>query len=70
MAAIEIPDELASQIEHGAERAGQSRAAFLGKAVSSYTEDLEDLELATDRLRDIGERTSLEDLRKELGLTD
>jgi len=70
MAAIEIPDELASQIEHGAQRAGQSRVAFLSKAVSSYTEDLEDLELANERLKDIGERTSLEDLRKELGLAD
>ncbi len=70
MAAIEIPDELASQIEHAAQRAGQSRVAFLSKAVSSYTEDLEDLELATERLKDIGERTSLEDLGKELGLAD
>ena len=70
MAAIEIPDELASQIDHAAQRAGQSRIAFLSEAVLSYTEDMEDLALTTERLKDIGERTSLEDLRKELVLPD
>ncbi len=68
MAAIEIPDELASQIEHAAQRAGQSRVAFLSKAVSSYTEDLEDIAIVTERINDPGERISFAQVKKDRGL--
>jgi len=64
MAAIEIPDELASQIEHAA----QSRIAFLSKAVSSYTEDLEDIAIARERFNNPGEPVSFGQLKKDLGI--
>jgi predicted DNA-binding protein len=70
MAAIEIPDELASRIEHAAQRAGQSRVAFLSKAVSSYTEDLEDIAIATERINNPGKRIPFAQVKKNLGLED
>jgi RHH-type rel operon transcriptional repressor/antitoxin RelB len=70
MAAIEIPDELASQIEHAAQRAGQSNTAFLREAVLSRLEDLEDIAIATERINNPGERISLEQLKKDLGIED
>ena len=44
MAVIQIPDELALQIEEGAQRAGESRDAFLREAVLLRLEDLKDCE--------------------------
>ena len=50
MATIQIPDDLASQIEQGAQRAGESYDAFLREAVLSRLEDLEDVAIAREHL--------------------
>jgi predicted DNA-binding protein len=68
--AIEVPDELASQIEHLALRAGQSNSAFLQQAVLSYREDLEDIEVVKERLKNPGERIPFAQVKKNLGLED
>lgn len=60
MAAIEISDELASQIEYGAQRAGQSRVVFLSKAISSYTEDLEYIDSPPTALRILASESRLD----------
>jgi RHH-type rel operon transcriptional repressor/antitoxin RelB len=70
MAAIEISDELADQIEQAAQRAGETNDAFLREAVLSRLEDLEDIRIATERLQNPGERLTLEQVKKNLGLDD
>jgi len=68
MATIQIPDDLASQIERGAQRAGESYDAFLREAVLSRLEDLEDVAIAQEHLLHPDETLSLDELKKNLGL--
>jgi len=70
MATIQIPDELASQIEQGAQRAGESRDDFLREAVLSRLEDAEDIAIATERLKNPGKRIPFEQVKRNLGLDD
>ncbi len=70
MTAIHIPDELAEQLEQGAQRAGETSDIFLRQAVLSRLEDLEDIAIANERLKNPGETISLEELKRNLGLDD
>jgi predicted DNA-binding protein len=70
MAAIQIPDELAEQIEQAAQRAGETRDDFLREAVQSRLDDLEDIAVAADRLKNPGKRLTLEQVKRDLGLDD
>ena len=68
MTTIQIPDDLASQIEQGAQSAGETYDAFLREAVLSRLEDLQDVAAAREYLRQADDTVSLEDLKKNLGL--
>jgi len=70
MAAIQIPDELAEQIEQAAQRAGETRDVFLREAVQSRLDDLEDIAAAAERLKNPGKRLTLEQVKRDLGLDD
>ncbi len=70
MAAIQIPDELAEQIEQAAQRAGETRDVFLREAVQSRLDDLEDIAIAAERLKNVGRRLTLEQVKRDLGLDD
>jgi len=70
MVNIQIPDELASQMEKGAQSAGETRDAFLREAILSRLEDLEDIAIATERLKNPGRRIPLEEVVRDLGLDD
>jgi predicted DNA-binding protein len=70
MAAIQIPDELAEQIDQAAQRAGETRDVFLREAVQSRLDDLEDIAIAAERLKSPGKRLPLEQVKKDLGLDD
>jgi len=70
MTTIQIPDELASQIEQGARSAGESSDDFLRQAVLSRLEDLQDIAVATERLKNPGRRIPLDEVARRLGLDD
>jgi RHH-type transcriptional regulator, rel operon repressor / antitoxin RelB len=70
MAAIQIPDELAEQIEQAAQRAGETRDVFLREAVQSRLDDLDDAAIAAERLKNPGKRLNLEQVKRNLGLDD
>ena len=70
MATIPIPDELESLIEQGAQRAGETSAAFLSEAVLSRLEEIEDIAIATERLKNPGTRISLQEIGRKYGLAD
>jgi predicted DNA-binding protein len=70
MATLQIPQELAELIEQGAQRSGETHVSFLSEAVQSRLEDLEDLDIAMERLRSPGTRIPLAEVEKNLGLSD
>ena len=66
---IRIPDELAEQLEGVAKETDRPRSYIIQKALESYLEDIADLQIALDRLRDKSDPlvTSAE-MKKSLGL--
>jgi len=66
---IRIPDDLADQLEGVAKETDRPRSYIIQKALESYLEDIADLQIALDRLRDKSDPlvTSAE-MRKSLGL--
>jgi RHH-type rel operon transcriptional repressor/antitoxin RelB len=66
---IRIPDELAEQLEVVAKETDRPRSYIIQKALESYLEDIADLQIALDRLRDKSDPlvTSAE-MNKSLGL--
>jgi RHH-type transcriptional regulator, rel operon repressor / antitoxin RelB len=66
---IRIPDELADQLEGVAKETDRPRSYIIQKALESYMEDIADLQIALDRLRDKSDPlvTSAE-MKKSLGL--
>ena len=66
---IRIPDELANQLEGVAKEPDRPRSYIIQKALESYLEDIADLQIALERLRDKSDPivTSAE-MRKSLGL--
>jgi predicted DNA-binding protein len=70
MVNIQIPDELANQMEKGAQSAGETNDAFLREAILCRLEDLEDIAIATERLKNPGKRIPLEQVKRHLGLND
>ena len=47
-----LPDELAKALDAAAERLQRSRAYLIRQALQRYLEDLDDLNVALERLRD------------------
>ncbi len=47
-----FPDELVRQIDEAAQRLSRNRGELIRRAVECYLEDLEDLTLGMERLRD------------------
>ncbi|HWY99601.1 MAG TPA: ribbon-helix-helix protein, CopG family [Edaphobacter sp.] len=70
MAAIQIPDELAEQIDQAAQRAGEARDVFLREAVQSRLDDQDDVAIAAERLKNPGKRLTLEQVKRDLCLDD
>ena len=66
---IRIPDDLADQLEGVAKETDRPRSYIIQKALESYLEDIADLQIALERLRDKSDPivTSAE-MRKSLGL--
>jgi RHH-type transcriptional regulator, rel operon repressor / antitoxin RelB len=70
MPVIEIPAELETQYEYFARQNGKSRDDLVRDALVAYLEDLEDLAVASERLKNPGRRIPWNDVKAELGLDD
>lgn len=68
MLAIRLEKELEQELDLLAKAKGSNRSAVVREAIVRYLEDYEDLELARQALATTGERVSLRQLRKDLGL--
>jgi RHH-type transcriptional regulator, rel operon repressor / antitoxin RelB len=70
MPVIEIPAELETQYEYFARQNGKSLDDLVRDALVAYLEDLEDLAVASERLKNPGRRIPWSDVKAELGLDD
>jgi predicted DNA-binding protein len=70
MPILEVSRQLAEKIEQGAQQTGASPEDFLREAVLARLEDLEDIAVATERLKNPGRRIPFEEVIKNLGLDD
>jgi len=68
MLAIRLEKELEQELDLLAKLKGSNRSTIIREAIVRYLEDNEDLELAREALAEGGDRISLKELRKELGL--
>ena len=70
MTTVQIPDEIAHQFEHRARAAGCDTDTYIREALIAKLEDLEDVEIALERLSDLQPTLSLEQVKRNLGLDD
>ncbi len=68
MLAIRLEKELEQELDLLAKAKGSNRSAVVREAIVRYLEDNEDLELARQALSGAGQRKSLRELRRDLGL--
>ncbi len=66
---IRIPDELAERIERLAEITYRSKTSFYREAIERYLDDMEDLEISLERIRDPDtDWMSHDEVKRELDL--
>jgi predicted DNA-binding protein len=70
MTTVQIPDDIALQYEDRARAAGCDTDTFIREALIARLEDMEDIEVAMERLADPQPTLSLEEVTRNLGLDD
>ena len=66
---VRLPDRVAEKLGRVAKEIERSRSFVVQKAIEAYLDDLADLQVALDRLRDTSDPVvSGKDMRKALGL--
>jgi RHH-type rel operon transcriptional repressor/antitoxin RelB len=72
MLAIRLPEEIEKRLDQLAKRSGRTKSWYAREAILRHIEDLEDLQIAEERLRALKEGRSrtytLEEIERELGL--
>ena len=66
--AVRLPPEVEQRLKSLADRTGRSKASYAREAIVRYLEDLEDEQLALERLRNPDRRWTLEELERGLDL--
>ena len=72
MLAVRLDPDLESRLTAVAERTGRSKSYYAREALREKIEELEDIALLEEALRDpdLGKRVTLDELVRELGLED
>lgn len=66
---VRLPDNVAEALGRVAHETERSRSFVVQKAIENYLDDVADLQVAIDRLRDTSDPVvSAKDIRKSLGL--
>ncbi len=68
MLTIELPPEVESRLEALAAKTGCSKEDYARDVIAQLVDDLEDAEIARERLRNPAQRWPLEDLEQGLDL--
>lgn len=74
MLAIRLPASIEKRLDRLAKRSGRTKTWYAREAILSYIDDLEDLQVAEERLRALKEGRSktvpLEEVMKRYGMED
>ena len=70
MTTVQIPDEIAHQFQDRAKAAGCDTDSFIRQALIEKLEDMEDIEIAEQRLANPQPTLSLDEVKRNLGLDD
>ena len=68
MLVIRLDPDTESRLERLAKKTGRTKTFYAREAILEHLEDLEDIYLATQRLRRRAKTYSAEDVKRELGL--
>lgn len=70
MLAVRLPADLEARLADVARRTGRSKSYYARKAIEDMIEEMEDIALLEEALRDpnAGKTVSLDQMRRELGL--
>lgn len=70
MTTVMVPDEIAHRYEDLARAAGCDKESFIRQALIDHLEDMEDIQIVSERISNPGKRLTLEEIEKNLGLED
>ena len=70
MLSVEISKDEEKRLEDLAQKTGKTKDYYVKKAIHEFLEDLEDYNLAVERLETIEETYTLAEVEAELGLAD
>lgn len=70
MLSVEISKDEEKRLEDLAKKTGKTKDYYVRKAIHEFLEDLEDYNLAVERLETIEETYTLAEVEAELGLAD
>lgn len=74
MLALRLDEKLSSRLDALARKTGRTKTWYVRKAIETYIDDMEDAALAAaayeEYLLEGGESSSLDDVRRRLGLED
>ena len=68
MLALELPSEVAKRLEKAARGTGRTKTSLVREAILRYLDDLEDVNVAVERLEKPAKRWTLAELEKGLDL--
>lgn len=68
MLAIRLDEETEKRLNALAKKTGRTKTFYAREAILEHLQDLEDIYLATERLRRPGKTYSAEEVKRELGL--
>ena len=68
MLALKLPSGIEKRLEKAARRAGRTKTSFAREAILRYLDDLEDINVAVERLGKPAKRWTLDELEKGLDL--
>ncbi len=68
MLVIQLDPETEERLQRLAKLTGRSESSYAQEAITEFLDDLEDSQIATERLKTTGRSFSAEEVKRELGL--
>jgi len=70
MLAIRLPDEIENRLANLAMKTGRTKTFYAREAIMNYLDDIEDIYISTERLKNPGKCYTQAEVEKALGLDD
>jgi RHH-type rel operon transcriptional repressor/antitoxin RelB len=70
MLAIRLPKDVEDRLDKLAKQTGRTKTFYAREAIMEHLDDLEDIYLANERLKEPAKRWTQDELEQDLGLDD